>query len=146
MYQKTQIGKALNLILISIFIFIVILFSISKKPISITIWIITILIFLFIISLFFSLTVTVDEKWVKLRFGIGIIRKKFALAEIEKSQPVTNPWYYSLGIHTIPDGWIFNVSGLKGVELVLKNGKHIRIGSAQPEKLNEAIQKWILKD
>jgi hypothetical protein len=39
---------------------------------------------------------------------------------------------------------MFNVSGLGGVELIFKNNERFRIGSDEPERLAEAIQKQML--
>ena len=36
--------------------------------------------------------------------------------------------------------WLWNVSGLQAVELVLNNGKRFRIGTDEPENLVNAIQ------
>ena len=80
MYKKTQIGKGLNIILISIFILLIIIFSLSKKTMPTVSWIFTVSIFTIIIALFFKLTVIVDEKYVRIIFGIGLIPKKYLLS------------------------------------------------------------------
>lgn len=90
--------------------------------------------------LFINLTVTVDSEVVRLSFGIGLIRKKFPLAEIKSVKPVRNSWWYGWGIRWTPHGWLFNVSGLDAVELELKNGRCYRIGTDQPGQLAGAIQ------
>ncbi len=90
--------------------------------------------------LFGSLTVSVGDGWLACRFGPGLFRKRWALAEIRSATVVRNPWYYGWGIHLTPRGWLYNVSGLGAVELVLASGKKARIGSDEPEKLAEAIR------
>jgi hypothetical protein len=40
---------------------------------------------------------------------------------------------------------MFNVSGLRGVELVFKNDQRFRIGSDQPQELLYAIQPHLQK-
>jgi hypothetical protein len=52
---------------------------------------------------------------------------------------VRNRWYYGWGIRITPRGWLYNVSGLDAVELALKNGKCVRIGSDEPHALARAI-------
>lgn len=97
---------------------------------------------LFVLASFSSLTVSVDEQSVKIRFGWGIFRKTFLLAQVATVKQVQNPWYYSWGIHywLWPKMWVFNIAGLGAVELTMKNGKIFRIGTNEPEKLESAIK------
>jgi hypothetical protein len=92
------------------------------------------------VVLFASLTVEVGDGFVSCRFGLGLIRKRWPLADIREVRVVRNPWYYGWGIHWTPHGWLYNVSGLRAVELVLASGKKARIGSDEPDKLAEAIR------
>jgi hypothetical protein len=39
----------------------------------------------------------------------------------------------------IPNGWLYNMSGTKGIELQLKSGRVVRIGSANPEELAREV-------
>ena len=90
--------------------------------------------------LFAALTVNVDSRDVSLRFGIGIIRKKFPVTGIETAGIVRNPWYYGWGIRKTPDGWLYNVSGMIAVELRMKSGERCRIGTDDPLGLLNAIE------
>ncbi len=90
--------------------------------------------------LFATLTVEVDARELRVFFTGGLVRKRVALAEILSVQVVRNPWYYGLGIHKIPRGWIWNVSGRDGVELRLRDGSVLRIGSDEPAALRRAIE------
>ncbi|MCI0480155.1 MAG: hypothetical protein L0213_01035 [Candidatus Dadabacteria bacterium] len=90
--------------------------------------------------LFAALTVNVDSRDVTLRFGIGVIRKKFSITGIETAGVVRNPWYYGWGIRKTPDGWLYNVSGLIAVELRMKSGEKYRIGTDDPLRLLNAIE------
>ena len=47
--------------------------------------------------LFAALTVTIDDQNLSIRFGIGVIRKKFPLRDIDSTVIVRNPWYYGWG-------------------------------------------------
>jgi len=89
--------------------------------------------------LFSILTVKVDGDEVSLRFGIGIIRKRFPLSEIESHSAVRNPWYYGWGLRRTPIGWLYNVSGLEAVEITMKDGSKVRIGTDDPAGLDAAI-------
>ncbi len=100
---------------------------------------------LLILASFGTLTVSVDEERVALKFGYGIFRKKFAVNEIASAVQVKNPWYCGWGIRLWfwPKMWIFNVSGFDAVEIRMKSGKTYRIGTDEPEKLEAAIRRTI---
>ncbi|MGA1876415.1 MAG: hypothetical protein ACMUIA_12490 [bacterium] len=89
--------------------------------------------------LFWSLTVEVRPGTLRLKFGPGLIRKTIPMSKIQGCRTVRNPWYYGWGIHLTPRGWLYNVSGFEAVELDLAGGRHVRIGTDEPEKLGQAI-------
>ena len=74
------------------------------------------------------------------KFGMGLIRKSVPIAEIEEVKVVRNSWLYGWGIRWTPRGWLYNVSGMEGVEIRLRNGKQFRLGSDEPHELTRAIQ------
>lgn len=93
--------------------------------------------------LFSSLTVVIREEEIEVRFGPGLIRKRFKLTEIESCRVVKNPWYYGWGIRLTPQGTLFRVSGLYAVEIKLKTGKNYLIGTDVPQELEETIKQAI---
>ena len=93
-----------------------------------------------VLALFASLTVEIDAEHLRIRFGIGLIRKRFPLDQIDTCRPVKNPWIYGWGIRLTPHGWLYNVSGQEAVELKMKSGKTCRIGTDEPEVLTAALQ------
>ena len=95
--------------------------------------------------LFATLTVVIEEDVLEVRFGPGVIRKKFLLKDIESCQIVKNPWYYGWGIRLIPHGWLYNVSGSYAVEISMKTGKKYQIGTDVPDDLVKAIRQSIEK-
>lgn len=92
-----------------------------------------------------TLTVSIDKNYLRIRFGYGIFRKKFALNDIISAKIVKNPWYYGWGIKVWfwPCMWIYNVSGFDAVEIIMKDGKIYRIGTDDPHKLESSIRKAI---
>jgi hypothetical protein len=88
---------------------------------------------------FSMLSVEIDAAEIRVSFSLGLPRKRIALADVQSASVVRNPWYYGWGIHKIPGGWIWNVSGLHAVELQLHDGQLLRIGSDEPERLLHAI-------
>ena len=100
---------------------------------------------LFILASFTTLTASIDENCLRIKFGWGIFRKKFPLNEIASAISVKNHWYYGWGIRLwlLPKMWIYNVSGFDAVEIILRNGKIYRIGTDDPIGLETAIKRAI---
>lgn len=93
--------------------------------------------------LFYNLTIEIADGRLLWRFGVGLVRKSIALAEIESALPWKMTGLGGWGIHYTPKGWLYNVSGRLGVEIRLKNGKGLILGSDEPERLITAIQSAI---
>jgi hypothetical protein len=94
---------------------------------------------LLVAALFGSLTVSVDRKHLRARFGVGLIGKTIELDQVRSFAVMRTPWYYGWGIRLVPGGWMYNVSGLWSVELLMKDGKRCRIGTDEPEALRKAV-------
>jgi hypothetical protein len=93
------------------------------------------------LTLFYALNVEISGNVLVCRFGIGIIRKRIPLSTILTVRPVKNPWYAGWGIRWMPGQyWLWNVSGLRAVELSFADGSRFRIGTDEPEALAQAIQ------
>jgi hypothetical protein len=90
--------------------------------------------------LFYCLTVTGTEETLEIKFGIGIVRKKFRLSEVLTTQPHRTSWWNGWGIHYTGDGLLFNVSGFDAVKLTMTNGKRYIIGTDEPHRLLNFIQ------
>jgi len=102
------------------------------------------IVLLICLALFYSLTVTITENFLKIRFGIGVIGKQFPLNEISSCQVVKNPWYYGWGIHFTPHGSLYNVSGFYAIEITTKTGKKYRIGTDDPEGLENILKQSLI--
>jgi hypothetical protein len=89
---------------------------------------------------FASLTVAVNRDSLRLWFGPGVLGRSIPLRQIAAVQVVTNSPLMGWGVHWIWSGWIYNVSGLHGIELRLKDGRRVRIGSDEPEALALAVE------
>ncbi len=97
---------------------------------------------LLILASFATLTVSIDESFLRIRFGYGLFARKFALGQIASAQVVKNRWYYGWGakVWFWPYMWIYSVSGFDAVEIIMKNGKRYRIGTDTPSELEAAIR------
>ena len=96
---------------------------------------------IFILASFVSLQVVIDEKYLRIKFGYGIYRKKFSLNDIASAKSVKNHWYYGWGIKVWfwPKMRIYNVFGFDAVEIKMKSGKIYRIGTDEPKNLEQTI-------
>ncbi len=89
---------------------------------------------------FYKLTIEVDENRFTFKLGIGLIKRSYPLSRIKTITPVKNAWLYGIGIRLIPNGWLFNVSGLEAVELKFNDRSSIvRVGTDKPEEVCEAV-------
>ena len=141
-YRHTQIGYVIFATIGGAMVLILLLMDLYEFN-----WIplIVLAILAICLVLFATLTVEIDEQHLRIRFGPGAIGKKFPLQDIESHQEVKNRWYYGWGIRRTPHGWLWNVSGLDAIELLLKNGKKFRIGTDDPEALNRSLQQALGK-
>ncbi len=142
MYRHTQVGYVIIAALGAAMIFIVYatgLYGFHWAPVSVLI------VLAICLALFCTLTVEIDREFLSVRFGPGLIRKRFSLGDIVDYRPVKNSWVYGWGIRLTPHGWLFNVSGLSAVEIQLKSGRKYRIGTDVPDELIRALSRSIGK-
>ncbi len=116
---------------------------ISPGPAPVVVYILAPVILLWAILLVSSLTVTINDRFLRVRFGPGAFIKKFSLSEIDRVSPARHTWFWGWGIRWYFSGWLYNIAGFKSVEIILKNGKKARIGTDEPEKLARAINNAI---
>lgn len=96
---------------------------------------------LFILAMFFgSLTTKVSEGILHWHLGIGLIRKKLDLTNLTSARKVRNKAWWGWGIRYIGNGWLYNVSGLNAVELIVDNDRVVRIGTDEADELIAAIE------
>jgi len=147
-YKKTQTGWIIILSCVPALLFLswiiyyqdVLCKPFGDKPAPSLVYLGIILLLLILLALFSNLTVTGFPTYLEMKFGIGLVRKKFEYQDIKSCSIQKSPWYYGWGIRKIPGGWLYNVSGLWCVQLDMKNGKIYRIGTDDPEKLVEFIK------
>ncbi|MEI7557301.1 MAG: hypothetical protein WCJ45_00110 [bacterium] len=146
-YKHTQISYLMIIITLTMLVlFAWIYITSANEPVSVdsgTNFAITAIMVLIlgILSSFASLQVRIDAKYLQIKFGYGIYKKKFLLNDIVSATTVKNHWWYRWGIRysLYPKMRIYNVSGWDAVEIQLKNGKIYRIGTDEAKKLQEAI-------
>lgn len=114
-------------------------FQLGGRPVSAGGYFLAIGILALVTALMYRMKTEVTEQQVSIRFGVGIVKRVVPVESIQSVTVVANPWYYGWGVRLIPNGWLYNISGTKGIELQLKSGRVARIGSADPEGLARAV-------
>jgi hypothetical protein len=135
-YKHTQIGYVILFLGAAAFFIALEMFFRKASGVSLLIGLAAILL---MVGLFGTLTVEIRDGLLKFRFGLGLIRKNLKIEAIETCEIVKNPWYYGWGIHATSKGWIYNVSGFQAVEIFMKDGRRLRIGTDEPEILRRVI-------
>jgi hypothetical protein len=98
-----------------------------------------------IIGLFATLTIEVTDMYLNFRFGIGIFHKHILISDMISCKP-THTLIPMVGIHLTLRGWFYGVSGFTMVEITLKNGKRLLLGTDESEDLSSAISKALTID
>lgn len=145
-YNKTQIGWLCITIIGIVWIFLIVGYfnQWGDNPASLAGVIFVSIIFIIAILTCYCFNVKINDKHITIRMGIGFIRKRIALSQIEKCEIVRNKWWYGWGYKLGPSFVLYNISGFKAIELSLKRRKEkIRIGTNEPEKLKEVIDEMI---
>ena len=140
-YEHTQIGY-LTISAIGAALLYMIYFMVVRDFNWITL--IVTLILGIALLLFATLKATISDDWLEIRLGIGIIRKKIPLRDIQSAQVIKYPWYYGWGWRASLRGeLIYSVSGLGALKIITKTGVKYIIGTDEPEELASAVRKSI---
>lgn len=142
-FRYTQPGTFSVALLLPILIFTVVMLFLHgfEEPALAMVLSFVVITFIICLLVFYRLTIVVSDSGVGFSMGTGLVRKSFPADEIESCRPVSNPLFYGIGIHWTPDGWLYNVSGQKAIELTFKNRKKIRIGTDRPEEIAALVNK-----
>ncbi len=136
-YHHKQIGRTIIIILSLVSALLVPLFVMKKQLEPMAIFLVANAL---IIILLGSLTIEVTPSTLQFSLGLGVIRRRVPLADIAGWEEIRISLLSGWGIHRTLRGWLYNVSGLTGVEITLKNGKRITLGTDEPSRLCGALQ------
>ena len=136
-YRHTQLGWVALVAVVPGLVVALALVPLARAPVGVAVAIAAVAL---VGALFATLTVEVDARQVRVSFTGGVVRRTVELQDVREHRSVRNPWYYGWGIHRYPGGgWLWNVAGPDAVELVLRDGRRLRIGTDEPEALARAI-------
>ena len=146
--KYTQFGTLMVIIFVPIIIFsIIMIFTEGLQDTSALVaYSIVSLSMIAAMLFFYKLTIEIDDAFISFKLGIGWFGRKYRIDNLISCKPVKNSIWYGMGARLLPNGWLFNVSGLKAIELSFKNKKSIiRIGTNKPEEIAEIVTTLINK-
>jgi hypothetical protein len=88
---------------------------------------------------FCSSVVEIANGQLSVRYGPGWVKRKVAIREIVSCGIVISPLAYGWGVRHEARGYSWRLSQAAAVELHLKRGRVVRIGTDRPFKLVEAV-------
>jgi len=136
-YRHTQVGRlVLAIVAIPVVVLVLVTVLVEAEIGAL----VTLGLLVIAMLLFSTITVEVDRVSIGIRFGPGLVHKRFALSDIRGVQVVRNEWFYGWGIRRLPTGWLYCVSGLDAVELEMEDGTRHRVGTDRPRDLESAIR------
>ena len=137
-YRHTQLGIAV-LVPVELVALVALYFFISTHEVSALILFVA---FAVVSCLFFALTVIGTDTTLEVRFGAGLIRKRFKIKDIISVQPYRTTFWHGWGIHRSGDGLIMNVSGYDAVQLTMIDGNKYIIGTDDRTRLLNFLQEY----
>ncbi|GGC88922.1 hypothetical protein [Undibacterium terreum] len=82
------------------------------------------------------LTISIDATHLRWHFGfLGWPAWKIALAEIESAEVAQSRWIEGWGIKYTKEGMLYNAAGTAAVRIHRRNGKSLRLGCKDPQRL-----------
>ena len=92
---------------------------------------------------FSRLTTQVDPSGVSWSLTFGMPRGHVAFADLDRAEPATTNILEGWGVHwTIWHGWLWKMWGFRAVQLFLRSGRRITLGTNDPHGLLAAIQRF----
>lgn len=141
--QFGTFSVAIILPLLLLFSGLLIKSGLSNTP-DFHIHLILVIVFLICLLVFYKLTIIVDNEFVKFKLGIGLVSKSYKISDLKSCKPIATSVLNGIGIRMLTNGWLYNVTGLKAIELRFVNKNSIvQIGTNKPDEISQLIQSLI---
>jgi hypothetical protein len=90
-----------------------------------------------------GLTIRIADGKLHWRFGLGWPRKSVPLERIAGVETTHTTFWEGWGVHRTRRGWLYNVAGRDAVLIRQHDGKSFMLGTDEPRKLRNAIERAI---
>jgi len=103
---------------------------------------------MFVCLLFiYKIVIEINENMISFKLGIGLFKRSYLIDNIFRCNSVRSSLFDGLGIRKIHNGWLYNVAGLKVIELNFKDSKRIiQIGTNKPDEIALIINNLVNQD
>jgi hypothetical protein len=138
-YREIQIGWALLTVFALVLLLILIILRTGPlQPVSL----VPLILVLLAAAMFGFMSVNVTDDAVQITMGVGFLRRRVERADIRRLTVVRNPWYWGWGVrlYSAGTGTMYSVHGFNAIELTLGEGRTVRIGTRDPERLLQALR------
>ena len=142
-YQHTQAGTPIRIAISSVIVICLAVGLLVPSQIALLVNSIVVVVLVVALLLSHSLRMEVTRDTVTAVFGVGLMRFKFQVNDLESVMPGRTQFADGWGIHVGPKGWLYNVAGYDAVDVTKRDGSHVRFGTDDPKGLCAAIQKAI---
>ncbi len=92
------------------------------------------------LTVFSRMDTVVTHEYIRVSFLPGWPRRTIALSRIRSARRVRTSWLWGWGIRLTHRGWLWNASGVQGVEIALEGGGRLRVGSDDVDGLLAALE------
>jgi len=92
-------------------------------------------------ALFGWLVVEVNANTIDVRFGVGLIGRRFDVADVRRCERIRTRVWWGWGMHWTPSGWLYNVSGRDAVRVEFVSQRAAMIGTDDADALIRAIER-----
>lgn len=141
-YKQDQYGTLLNIILLISIIQLIFVSIVASNTSKSVIFEATIVLLLTVWLFFYKLTIIIDDKAIYAIFGIGLLKKKIPLSQIDLStlEIVKPSLLTGIGIRYTKKGWLWNVKFGKAIYFKTKNGKTFFVGTDDADKIKTLLK------
>ena len=142
LYKKTQYGMLITAILgiVLVSILSAFIWQAGDQQIPWPVLTFISLLFLFTLLSFYKLTITITKETIEAKLGIGIIKRRLNIKDIDYNsiEKIKVPALYGIGIRLTPHGWLYNVNIGHAIK-IKANTKTFLVGTEDFEKIHSIL-------
>jgi len=144
-YERTQTGTGVLMglgagVALVVVVLFVIMATEGMDPIALSVLIVVLGIEALLMWLLGSMTIIVTMDDIRFHMGPGVGRKIIPIDDIRSHKMVNVPWYMGRGVKYTGNRTMYVIAGSHALELELRSGKVIWLGTGEPEALGDALK------